>query len=861
MNKLFSKIAALSVGLAMAVGVGFALGHQSVKEAKAAEVLEYTLDGTDSSQGDNGYASVSEVTQGGVGWEVTANTKINPWRFGGKNLNDIDRTAASTVAVSSKDIIKVEVVVGSATATVNSVSLWVGSSKGASDIGTLSKTSGLTSTTLVFSRPSNEDWAGKFFTIVFNVDCGGSNQYVQMTSAKFYKESSATLQSISVTPSSISGYVTGSSFGTTELRASGVSVMATYDSGDPIDVTSNAEVSSAVTLVSGENIVVVSFGGKNANLTVNAKTQEQYDTEAAAAVDALITSIDMTKTGYALVNTVRDVYMEYAKLNANAQSKVQYKSIYDNNVNSDSNYILFLNSLASDSSTKIEGDSPTVPGTWHVPSTLSIKSASFAYDGKESTLKFGNSSNAGSLTIELNDKSYSFTKVAVGTTIYGTDTGKVTMSGTETQVTPTAGGAEVEPIDISAAKLTEITVGTTEKRAYIDYIYVEYEKNEDVLDSNIIVSGTLTKSVYTEGESFDPSGLSFSVSYNEDPTNTKAISASDIVWSPSPLTTGIISVTGTYTEGLATATCTINGLTVNPYVVTNYGQVGQPLSDYSGTYYFYNSDSSKIWKATDPTNAYSSIDATVTSNVIASSVLLDEGAVILEKVDGGYYIKNANGKYVGPNTSGLASGVVNAAVLEAGSLHTVVSVGDDGVVTMSATYGTNTTVYLRFNSASNQLKVRYYEDASKVKGVVLFKAGASAVKTNLQEVDAFVSGYMHPEISYEDNSDTNACRAEGEGAENYYGLASTAFNELSERQRQLFVSEEAYANPYARLQAWATANGQEFNSSNLLVPSAAESFYSVNDMNNNSYIIIIVISAVSVMSFGLALFLRKKRSK
>ena len=168
------------------------------------------------------------------------------------------------------------------------------------------------------------------------------------------------------------------------------------------------------------------------------------------------------------------------------------------------------------------------------------------------------------------------------------------MSGTETQVVPTAGGAEVEPIDISASKLTEITVGTTDKRAYIDYIYVEYEKNEDVLDSDIIVSGTLTKSIYTESESFDPSGLSFSASYNEDPTNTKAISASDIVWSPSPLTVGTTSVTGTYTEGLATATCTINGLIVNPYVVTNYGQVGQPLSDYSGTYYFYNSEGSDM---------------------------------------------------------------------------------------------------------------------------------------------------------------------------------------------------------------------------------------------------------------------------
>ena len=43
MNKLFSKIAALSVGLAMAVGVGVALGHQSVREAKAAEQNFYTL--------------------------------------------------------------------------------------------------------------------------------------------------------------------------------------------------------------------------------------------------------------------------------------------------------------------------------------------------------------------------------------------------------------------------------------------------------------------------------------------------------------------------------------------------------------------------------------------------------------------------------------------------------------------------------------------------------------------------------------------------------------------------------------------------------------------------------------------------
>ena len=35
MNKLFSKIAALSVGLAMAVGVGVAVGHEAVREVRA----------------------------------------------------------------------------------------------------------------------------------------------------------------------------------------------------------------------------------------------------------------------------------------------------------------------------------------------------------------------------------------------------------------------------------------------------------------------------------------------------------------------------------------------------------------------------------------------------------------------------------------------------------------------------------------------------------------------------------------------------------------------------------------------------------------------------------------------------------
>lgn len=150
------------------------------------ETSVYKLDGSDSTQGSNGYATVSEVTQSNLKWEVTANTTISPWRFGGKNITDTDRAAVSTAAVTADDVTKVVVETGSATATVNSVSLLVGSTKGASDISSLSLTSDLVSKSLEFARPANVSWAGRYFTIVFNVTCGGSNQYIQLVSAEFF---------------------------------------------------------------------------------------------------------------------------------------------------------------------------------------------------------------------------------------------------------------------------------------------------------------------------------------------------------------------------------------------------------------------------------------------------------------------------------------------------------------------------------------------------------------------------------------------------------------------------------------------------------------------------------------------------
>ncbi len=152
--------------------------------------LQYTLDGTDTTQGTNGYATNSEITQSNIGWIAVANTNINPWRFGGKNLSGENRAVYSTTAIAS-NISSIEVESGTATATVNSLTITVHNSaedaaSGSNAIATKSVTSGITSSTVTLTKTDATSWAGKYYRIVYNVNCGGSNQYVQFKSAKFY---------------------------------------------------------------------------------------------------------------------------------------------------------------------------------------------------------------------------------------------------------------------------------------------------------------------------------------------------------------------------------------------------------------------------------------------------------------------------------------------------------------------------------------------------------------------------------------------------------------------------------------------------------------------------------------------------
>ena len=152
--------------------------------------LVYTLDGSVTSGGNSNYAQDGGgLTQDGIEWSVTGNTTINPWRIGGKNLDDVDRMAYSKTAISD-DIAKIEIEHGTKTlSAVNSMKVEVATDAAFANIVSTFTPAYEPSATVTVLRPDGASWANCYYRITYNVDAGGSNSYLQLISVKFYKES------------------------------------------------------------------------------------------------------------------------------------------------------------------------------------------------------------------------------------------------------------------------------------------------------------------------------------------------------------------------------------------------------------------------------------------------------------------------------------------------------------------------------------------------------------------------------------------------------------------------------------------------------------------------------------------------
>ena len=89
-----------------------------------------------------------------------------------------------------------------------------------------------------------------------------------------------------------------------------------------------------------------------------------------------------------------------------------------------------------------------------------------------------------------------------------------------------------------------------------------YVPNEKSL-TKIEISGQATKREYTAGQSFDPTGLTVTGTYDDGSTTN--ISVNNCTWSPSPLTVGTTSITCTYGQ----LTTTYSGITVTKRIVSD----------------------------------------------------------------------------------------------------------------------------------------------------------------------------------------------------------------------------------------------------------------------------------------------------
>lgn len=180
------------------------------------------------------------------------------------------------------------------------------------------------------------------------------------------------------------------------------------------------------------------------------------------------------------------------------------------------------------------------------------------------------------------------------------------------------------------------------------------------------------------------------VTYTVAPNDTEDPREADITLAYGELTEGVkVSQAGAVPEG-----------------TIYYEKVTSAPADWSGTYLivYENGNEAYVFNGEDAVNGY--VSATINSNKILSSNAIDAVAVTIQSMTGGYSLKTANG-YI----YGLAGS--NALKFDASPKANTIEYSNNSVAITSGRV-------LRFNSATNQMRFRYYE-AEKQKPIQLYR--------------------------------------------------------------------------------------------------------------------------------------------
>ncbi len=261
MNKLFSKIAALSVGLTMAIGVGVAVGSKGARVVKAG-TAEFTL------------SSASDVTVSGVtaSFAKSSGSSAPAWYAAGLRLY-----ASNTVTISSSE-------------NITEISFnW--EKQGSKSFATVTANVGS------YSHPSAAGegvWSGSATEVVFTL---GSSGQLQLNTFSVTTGSAKTLTSITLTKDDAS--VKKSYYAGEAASTAGLTVTAYYDDSSHADVTSSATIianPSTVALSTTSITYSATLGEKTSNsVTVSGITVTRENlVEKAYEIAADTTNVNVT---------------------------------------------------------------------------------------------------------------------------------------------------------------------------------------------------------------------------------------------------------------------------------------------------------------------------------------------------------------------------------------------------------------------------------------------------------------------------------------------------------------------------------------------------------------------------------------
>ena len=238
-----------------------------MSSAWAEEVVCYTLTPAatgGNSKPHNSYADEATTTINEIGWAVTANSSLVPWRIGGKSITDVDRALYSTTTIGD-NVTKIEVKHGTASSiTVNSWTVIVAKDADFTNIVSTLTPSFAASTTTTINRPAGKDWTNCYYKFVYNVTVSGSsNKYFEFSEAKFYKDA----DSGSSDPVAVTGVTLNKT--SLELEVGGTETLtATVAPADATDkvVTWSSSNTSVATVDASGNVKAVAVG--TATITV-----------------------------------------------------------------------------------------------------------------------------------------------------------------------------------------------------------------------------------------------------------------------------------------------------------------------------------------------------------------------------------------------------------------------------------------------------------------------------------------------------------------------------------------------------------------------------------------------------------------